>query len=636
MPQTFYIESDEEIISVIGRLRKSGAEENYFVFPKRALVLQSIVNLRLFQREAQKIGKKIIVVSQDEVGRMLAEKAGIETENYSEDFSKASTHVELSGPSVEEKNDIASSSSDRPAESLLRSDMIGSVDFHASRRDIPDISMAVPAPFIGQKKVSEPQQLRIRNASPEKSPSLNSKRYSDDFSSKQAREKFVPVVSTSVAEPSRPVVSANPPARDERLKNFFSSATPSQTQIASRPVVPKPQVDSQIPVAGKKASMIFLLLGGVSLISLIGVVLFLFLPKAEVVVTPHKMTQNIDLQFDGYTGSVAPSEGAIAVRLAEREETVSFTSSVTGKSGGLNQKARGTVVLYNNFSTEPQPLVATTRLESSDGKLFRLSESVTVPGMVTSLGKNESGAIEAKIIADQSGEEYNIDATTFTIPGFKGGPKYEKFSAKSTKTFSGGGSGGSDISVIIKSDLDKAENDAKEVAKKNFLGTLRSTLLSGEQILEEAIEATPIAPASLPGLGTAASSFEYTNTFKIRAFIFSEKDIKDKTEATHTKKIQEILFKPIATSFTYDGSLPNYNDGTVRIRAHAVVVSESDVNQIELKAALLGQNEGGIQNVLDGFPGVKKIEVNFDPEWFVTSIPKSENRVSIMVQPGEE
>ena len=64
MAQTFFIDSDEEIISVIGQLRKSSDPENYFVFPKRSLVLQSAVNLRLFQREAEKQGKKIIIVSQ--------------------------------------------------------------------------------------------------------------------------------------------------------------------------------------------------------------------------------------------------------------------------------------------------------------------------------------------------------------------------------------------------------------------------------------------------------------------------------------------------------------------------------------------------------------------------------------------
>src|SRR3990172_13434699 len=95
MPQTFYIETDEDIISVIGRLRKSPAEENIFVFPKHALVLQSIINLRLFQREAQKLGKKITIVSQDEVGKMLAEKSGILTRNYSEDFFRRDSHLEL-------------------------------------------------------------------------------------------------------------------------------------------------------------------------------------------------------------------------------------------------------------------------------------------------------------------------------------------------------------------------------------------------------------------------------------------------------------------------------------------------------------------------------------------------------------
>ena len=58
MPQTFYIENDEEIISVIGRLRRSSDGENYFIFPKRSLVLQSIINLKLLQREAEKLGKQ--------------------------------------------------------------------------------------------------------------------------------------------------------------------------------------------------------------------------------------------------------------------------------------------------------------------------------------------------------------------------------------------------------------------------------------------------------------------------------------------------------------------------------------------------------------------------------------------------
>src|SRR6185369_6351532 len=127
MPQTFYIENDEEIISVIGRLRKSSSEENYFVFPKRALVLQSIVNLRLFQREAQKLGKRIVVVTQDEAGKNLAEKAGVETQSYSDDFSRA-PHIELSAVPTEKKEIISPSAANIP-----RSQDIGSMDFYAAQ-----------------------------------------------------------------------------------------------------------------------------------------------------------------------------------------------------------------------------------------------------------------------------------------------------------------------------------------------------------------------------------------------------------------------------------------------------------------------------------------------------------------------
>ena len=73
MHQTFYIDVDEEISSVIDRLNKSMSIESYFVVPKRALFFQSIVNLKILKREADKVGKIVVIVTQDEVG-WLAEQ----------------------------------------------------------------------------------------------------------------------------------------------------------------------------------------------------------------------------------------------------------------------------------------------------------------------------------------------------------------------------------------------------------------------------------------------------------------------------------------------------------------------------------------------------------------------------------
>src|SRR6266702_2064758 len=78
MHQTFYIDLEEEISSVIDRLNKSMAVDNYFVVPKRAIFLQSIVNLKLLKREADKAGKHIILITQDEIGSAMARRSGID------------------------------------------------------------------------------------------------------------------------------------------------------------------------------------------------------------------------------------------------------------------------------------------------------------------------------------------------------------------------------------------------------------------------------------------------------------------------------------------------------------------------------------------------------------------------------
>lgn len=82
MNNYFYIDIDEEITSVIGRLRKDNSEEVFLVVPKRAIIAQSLVNLRLLEKESNKLNKKLIFVSPDPQTRKIAEKAGLSVKKY--------------------------------------------------------------------------------------------------------------------------------------------------------------------------------------------------------------------------------------------------------------------------------------------------------------------------------------------------------------------------------------------------------------------------------------------------------------------------------------------------------------------------------------------------------------------------
>src|SRR3989344_6461800 len=104
------------------------------------------------------------------------------------------------------------------------------------------------------------------------------------------------------------------------------------------------------------------------------------------------------------------------------------TSAPATGTRTVSRQASGLITISNSYSPASQRLIANTRCEAADGKIYRIRDSVTVPGM--SGGK--TGVTRASVYADSPGPEYNrSSATAFTIPGFKGDPRYSKFSARS-------------------------------------------------------------------------------------------------------------------------------------------------------------------------------------------------------------
>lgn len=150
----------------------------------------------------------------------------------------------------------------------------------------------------------------------------------------------------------------------------------------------------------------------------------------------------------------------------------------------VNQKASGELTIYNNYSSSSQVLITNTRFQTSDGKIFRISESVTVPGKVGSV----PGAIKVKVSADAYGAEYNIPASTFTIPGFKGTARFEGFSAKSTEPMTGGMSGM--VQIVSQDDINNAKAElsssieanistqAEKIKRENYVTLTKAPLLT--------------------------------------------------------------------------------------------------------------------------------------------------------------
>ena len=72
-----YIDVSDEVTTVIERLKDAPEKEIALVVPKGAVLLQSIVNLKLVRKAAKEAGKELTVITTDRIGRNLAAQAGI-------------------------------------------------------------------------------------------------------------------------------------------------------------------------------------------------------------------------------------------------------------------------------------------------------------------------------------------------------------------------------------------------------------------------------------------------------------------------------------------------------------------------------------------------------------------------------
>lgn len=72
-----YIELDEEINLIFDRIRKLKEKEIFIVVPSKALLFQSVLNLKILKTKIETLGKDLTIVSKDERGRKLCENIGL-------------------------------------------------------------------------------------------------------------------------------------------------------------------------------------------------------------------------------------------------------------------------------------------------------------------------------------------------------------------------------------------------------------------------------------------------------------------------------------------------------------------------------------------------------------------------------
>src|SRR3989344_3618266 len=408
---------------------------------------------------------------------------------------------------------------------------------------------------------------------------------------------------------------------DEGIEQVWSETAKPVAEWKSK--VGKLSIRRWGAVMPRKRRLIYTFGGGG--VVLAGALIYLTTGSAQVLIKPAVTDLNFKITATA-SESVASVDTA-GLKLSGQtfviQKSVSQTFNATG-SKDVAQKARGSITLYNKTSAA-QPLIATTRFQSSDGHIFRSLLTVTVPA-----AKNTStpGTTEVQVIADKIGSDYNVPAGDFTIPAFKeqgNTAKYQNITGASKSAMRGGTSG--KATVVTADDFEKAK-DLLTVQLRQLINDETKVQTAGLKIINEAdISIAPPESTALPD--DAADTFTMSLDGTLKTAGFKEEDLKQLISGHVANKYN---LDVVAEKLTVNYSDISF-DPVSNILRMTVTVSGpgfAKVDEKKILSDLLGKKQAQIESYLKSVPNITSANVLLSPVW-VRSVPKNSEKVHITV-----
>ncbi|MBI5079443.1 hypothetical protein HZB06_02110 [Candidatus Wolfebacteria bacterium] len=355
-----------------------------------------------------------------------------------------------------------------------------------------------------------------------------------------------------------------------------------------------------------------------------------FLPRAVIKITVQKTNWN-------YVDSVFASKNAVDIDLGQKKipaeifsQTKNFTFSfpATGRKQ-IQRKATVKILIYNNYSSSPQPLVASTRFEAPDGKIFRLQKAVVVPGAKVENGKVVPMSIEAEATADKAGEEYNIEQAVFTVPGLKGSPKYKGFYAESKEAARGGFVG--EAVYPTEEDVKKARTEAVESLKNASESFVLSQIPKEFKIIDGAKQFY-VNQEKLNEESDEKGNFNFFLEGTYSVIAFKESDFLELMKMLGRNNFNNDKLDINRSEAEYGVGRTDFNNGEISF----AVNFRADLWQLpeisdDFRNKIAGKNEKELKDIIYSLPSIDRATVSFWPIW-VGRVPSNIRQTEITVE----
>lgn len=300
----------------------------------------------------------------------------------------------------------------------------------------------------------------------------------------------------------------------------------------------------------------------------------------------------------------------------------------------VNRPASGSIIIYNNYGKDPERLIANTRFQAKNGKIYRIREAVTVPGTRVVEGKVMPGTLEAVVYADVPGAEGNGEATDFTIPGLEGNPRYDQIYARSKTALTGGATG--EIRKLLPADEQAARVALRAEVTAAMLKEARAKI-PASFILFDNLTKVDIRDVSDFSASVTGDNVMVRETLALQGLMLPrqslvEKLIGDKVQGFAANELLISNLDELEVAFVSPptGDLAETEEFAIRIRGSARLLPRIDV--VLLTDQLAGIRKDQANEWLNQIKGLESARVIFRPSW-LSQVPLNPSRIKVQLLP---
>ncbi len=384
-----------------------------------------------------------------------------------------------------------------------------------------------------------------------------------------------------------------------------------------------PQESSSEKAIGAKSgkSKLKTFSGIVIAVVIISAVVFFFSFRVEVDIWPQtegvEMERSFTISANNETGEDVLPGVVLETQFLEEEKLFEATGVVDEET-----RATGTIIIKNSHWDHNQPLVDGTRFETADGKIFKTEDGTVVPGRSFEGGEVVPGEVEVSVVADEPGEEYNIEPTEFTLPGLQGSPSFDNVAGVSETAMTGGGRG--ERTVISEEDVEGARREVINSLidqRRSFLESENPDFVFDEssqygyEVIEEEITGN---------IGETADDFSVKMRMEIDVITFREEDLRDllirsmlaerggSEEVDNSLKSERAVYED-SLSFKYDLTDADWEEKEAIINVDFAGELYYQVDEFELKSSAAGRTRNEFENFLNQQDFIREAGVRFRP-----------------------